>query len=45
MYMSPEQIERDVNISFQSDIYSFGVVLYEVFTGGRLFRESVSEHY
>jgi len=33
MYMSPEQIDRDPNIGFTSDIYSLGVVLYEILTG------------
>ena len=33
MYMSPEQIDRDPNISFRSDIYSLGAVLYETLTG------------
>ena len=32
-YMSPEQIRRDPNISFSTDIYSFGSVLFEVLTG------------
>ena len=32
-YMSPEQITRDPNISFSTDIYSLGSVLYEVLTG------------
>ena len=32
-YMSPEQIRRDLNISFSTDIYSLGSVLYEVLTG------------
>lgn len=32
-YMSPEQINRDPNISFSTDIYSLGSVLYEVLTG------------
>lgn len=32
-YMSPEQILRDPNISFSTDIYSLGSVLYEVLTG------------
>jgi serine/threonine protein kinase len=31
--MSPEQIKRDPQISFGSDIYSLGSVLYEVLTG------------
>jgi len=32
-YMSPEQIKRDPNISFSTDIYSLGSVLYELLTG------------
>lgn len=32
-YMSPEQITRDPGISFSTDIYSLGSVLYEVLTG------------
>ena len=32
-YMSPEQIRRDPDISFSTDIYSLGSVLYELLTG------------
>lgn len=32
-YMSPEQIRRDPTISFSTDIYSLGSVLYEVLSG------------
>ncbi len=32
-YMSPEQIKRDPKISFATDTYSLGSVLYEVLTG------------
>jgi serine/threonine protein kinase len=32
-YMSPEQIERDPNIDYRSDIYSLGAVLYEILSG------------
>jgi serine/threonine-protein kinase len=32
-YMSPEQIRRDLDISFSTDIYSLGSVLYEVLSG------------
>lgn len=32
-YMSPEQIRRDSDISYSTDIYSLGSVLYEVLTG------------
>lgn len=32
-YMSPEQIRRDPSISYSTDIYSLGSVLYEVLTG------------
>ena len=38
MYMSPEQIERDPNIGFGSDIYSLGALLYEVLTGSSPFQ-------
>lgn len=32
-YMSPEQIRRDLDIGFSTDMYSLGSVLYEVLTG------------
>lgn len=32
-YMSPEQIRRDKDIGYSTDIYSLGSVLYEVLTG------------
>lgn len=41
MYMSPEQIERDPSISFASDIYSLGAVLYETLTGVTPFQGDV----
>ena len=33
MYMSPQQIDRNLDIDSRTDIYSFGAVLYEVLTG------------
>jgi len=32
-YMSPEQIRRDPDISYSTDIYSLGSVIYELLTG------------
>ena len=32
-YMSPEQIQRDPDIDFRTDIYSLGAVLFEILSG------------
>ncbi len=41
MYMSPEQIDRAPDISFASDIYSLGALLYEALTGQTPFQGDI----
>lgn len=41
-YMSPEQIRRDPDISFSTDTYSMGSVLYEVLTGRTPFNSEMT---
>lgn len=36
-YMSPEQCKGDPNLTFKSDLYSMGVVFYELITGKKPF--------
>ncbi len=38
-YMSPEQIEDAAEVDGRADIYSFGVLAYELLTGQRPFRQ------
>ncbi|MGR8919511.1 MAG: serine/threonine protein kinase, partial [Gammaproteobacteria bacterium] len=40
-YMSPEQIRRDPGISYGSDIYSLGSVLYELLSGQTPFQSDM----
>ena len=43
-YMSPEQVRGGSKLSFQSDMFALGVVLYSLFTGARPFTgKSVQE--
>lgn len=41
-YMSPEQFSGTADISFQSDIYSLGVVFYEMLTGVKPYKNEFS---
>ncbi|OHD26106.1 MAG: hypothetical protein A2086_08735 [Spirochaetes bacterium GWD1_27_9] len=41
-YMSPEQFSSKKEITYQSDIYSLGVVFYEMLTGQRPFKNEYS---
>jgi serine/threonine-protein kinase len=42
LYMAPEQL-RGSNPTIQSDIFSFGLILYEIFTGVHPFRKETAE--
>jgi serine/threonine protein kinase len=42
-YMSPEQAARSQDVDHRSDIFSLGIVLYEITVGKRLFRGPANE--
>ena len=37
LYMSPEQARADKDVDFRSDLYSVGIILFELLTGEKLF--------
>ncbi|UCH95781.1 MAG: protein kinase [Candidatus Aminicenantes bacterium] len=37
LYMSPEQAKGEDNIDYRSDLYSVGIILFELITGEKLF--------
>lgn len=39
LYMSPEQANAEKNIDYRSDLYSVGIILFELITGQKLFLE------
>jgi serine/threonine protein kinase len=42
-YMSPEQAARNKDVDHRSDVFSLGIVLYEITVGKRLFRGGAQE--